>query len=111
MSFASKYNKGNGVYFDINTDGFNTCKVKDLDINKQYKLLGVFVFNGKFGKTPAFICDGWIVYGTESMLTTIEEILADPEAVADIKAGKVAIKARTYENSFGKQYAIDFIDI
>lgn len=110
MSFASKYNK-QSVYFDVDTEGFQFCKLKELKLDTTYKLLGVFTKDGKFGTYPIFIVDGWLVDGTPSMTDTVKLILSDSEAVADIKAGKVGIKVRTYENNFGKQFALDYVDI
>lgn len=110
MSFASKYNKSS-FNFGVDTKDFKSCKVRELKEGEVNTLLGVFVRDGKFGKTPNFIIDGWVVYGTESMLETVQEILADQEACEEIKAGKVGIRMRTYENSFGKQYTIDYVDI
>ena len=110
MSFASKYNK-QSVYFDVDTDGFEFCKFKELKVGTDYKLLGVFLKDGKFGTYPIFIVEGWLVSGTPSMAETVKMILNDPEAVNDIKAGKVGIKVRTYDNNFGKQYAVDYVDL
>lgn len=106
----SKFNK-QSVYFDVDTDGFKFCKIKELKLDTDYKLLGVFLKDGKFGTYPIFIVDGWLVDGTPSMAETVKLILADPEAVADIKAGKAGIRVRTYDNQFGKQFAIDYVDM
>ena len=106
----SKFNK-TSVYFDVNTEGFQFCKLKELKEGQVYKLLGVFTRDGKFGTDPVFIVDGWLVDGTPSMTEVVKSILADSEAVADIKAGKAGIKMRTYTNQFGKQYGVDYVDI
>lgn len=106
----SKFNK-TSVYFDVNTEGFQFCKLKELKEGQVYKLLGLFTRDGKFGTYPVFIVDGWLVDGTPSMTEVVKSILADSEAVADIKAGKAGIKMRTYTNQFGKQYGIDYVDI
>lgn len=106
----SKFNK-QSVYFDVDTEGFQFCKIKELKLDTDYKLLGVFLKDGKFGTYPIYIVDGWLVDGTPSMAETVKLILADPEAVADIKNGKAGIRVRTYDNQFGKQFAIDYVDM
>lgn len=106
----SKYNK-TSVYFDVNTEGFEFTKVAELKEGETYKLLGLFLKDGKFGTYPVYIIDKWLVSGTPAQADVVRSILNDPEAVEDIKNGKAGIKMRTYENQFGKQHAIDYVDI
>lgn len=107
----SKFNKTT-VKFDVDTSNFKFCKLKELDPAKTYKLLGMYInTKSKFGEVPVFIIDGWLVDGTASMVETVKLILADTETVADIKAGNCGIKVRTYENNFGKQYSVEYVDI
>lgn len=106
MSFANRYNKGNK--FNINTDGFTYKKITDIvtedNIDNIYVVAGLYInTKGRFEDHPVAVLPEiqTLVDLPSHMTEQVREILQDPEAVADINAGKVGImfekyKSRTY---------------
>lgn len=114
MSFASKFNKG--VSFDIDTKGFTYVKLSDLhseDPKAVHKIDGLFINKGKLETQPVFInADKKQLVNIPSHLTeTAREILADNDAVNDIKNGKVGFTIYTYESHGKTCYGVKFADL
>ena len=100
MSIASKYNR-TGNLFPIDSENFEFISLEELyrKVGEQgeYQLLGVFV-NSKtrFGEQPVAIIDGFKVNLPKHMTETVKAIMADPEDVAEINAGKVGFVIYKY---------------
>lgn len=114
MSFANKFNKS--VSFNVDTTGFNYVKLADLYDEKNkpvYKLDGCFISVGNINTAPVFILtDRKELVNMPSHLTdTVKDILADNEAVEDIKNGKAGFTVYEYESHGKKCYSIRFVDL
>lgn len=98
MSFANKFNKGSA--FSIDTTGFEYRKLDTLEEGEIVKLYGLFI-NAKRTRrkkwdSPVAIAENCFYNLPTYMADSVREILADNEAVADIKAGKVGFIRRDY---------------
>lgn len=121
MSFATKHNKS-AIDWGIDTEGFEFYKLSEmyeLVQDADLKLHGLFV-NTKdkygYGASCVAILEDRFVSLPQHMVEEIQEILADPEDVEAIKAGKVGFKIRTYESDKKKGkdktcYAISWVDL
>lgn len=103
MSFASKFNKGNR--FSIDTTGYNYKKMSDVvadnGFEPVYTVAALYInTKGKFDDHPVAVLPQIeaLVDLPSHMTETVRGILADPEAVADIEAGKVGIKFESYNS-------------
>lgn len=117
MSFANKYNK-NGRVFSIDTEGWTDyVGLSDLyekDKEAVYPVHGFYINRkSKFGPRPTLISDGYFVNLPSHMLDDVVDIMGDPEAVADIEAGKVGFKVRTYTSkTYNKEcFGVEFVDV
>lgn len=123
MSKATSYNRGSS--FNVNFDGLEFIKLSDLYDQTEalkpgkaeeevFRITGLFINQkSKFGprpfvSTPAFLADL-----PAHMLSTIEQMISDPEVVEEINAGKVGFKLQTYTSKTYKNlcYTIYFVDI
>lgn len=125
MSFATKYNKGGK--FDLSVKAFTDYYSLEKLYNENgkdavYKLGAVYINKkSKFGNAPTFAviddkftCGGYFVNIPAYMLEQANDILADPEALAEINAGKVGFVIETYEaGKFGNKlcYGVRFTDL
>lgn len=117
MSFASKFNK-EAKKFNINTEGFEYYKLDDLFENNGadeiYPLRGIYINKkGKYGDSPVAITDEFCAYLPQHMMNTVNKILEDDEAVAEINAGKVGFSIYQYTDEKHNKicYSIRFEDI
>ena len=116
----SRHNKG-GVTWNINTEGFQYHSLKELNdqlaANKaEYAVLyGLFINNkSKFGDSPVAIIEDSYINLPDHMVNTVKDILADPESIDQIKAGKAGLVVRSYTDEKygrGECFSADFIDL
>lgn len=121
MSFASKHTKATSnvfTYQQIEDATYTKCeelfKHGYTEEQKRHIVVrGCFVNKtGRYGKSAALICEGFNVNLPSHMNDEIEAIMADPEDIAAINAGKVGAYAYEYINSRGgKSYSIHWIDL
>lgn len=98
MSFANKFNKGSA--FTVDTTGFEYRSLSTLAEGEIVKLCGLFI-NGKRTRrkkwdSPVAIAENCFYNLPSYMTEQVREILADNEAVADIRSGKVGFVRRDY---------------
>ena len=94
MAFSNFIQKK--VQFAVNTKDFKFTSHKELEKGKVYDFLGCFVTNGKYGKQAVIITNGMLVNCPSHMVATIESILNDEGAIADINSGKAGFKTYDY---------------
>ena len=101
MSFAAKYNRGSK--FDIDTTGWKYKKISEVvddnGLDQTYEVAALFInTKGRFDDHPVVALPQIeaLVDLPSHMTSSVSEILSEPEAVADIKAGKVGIKFEKY---------------
>lgn len=120
MSFASKHKKG-GIQWGIDTRDFEYFKLQDLyekdGGNVAYNLLGVFINRNKtekelkeYGPSVVGILADKLVNFPSHMEEEVKEIMKDEEDIADIKAGKVWFKIRSYESHGKTCFSPDWLE-
>lgn len=126
MSFADRHNKGQNLFtfrLEHKEGEENTFKkLSELDGNTTYYVRGFFISKaGKYGKHPVAIvttsdtqdtAEGFFVDFPKSSNDEIEEILKNPDDVADINNCKVGFTTHKYDNKYGKNFTgFTFCDI
>lgn len=115
-SFAKKYNPAVRLFqFEIPEH----YTYKDLrQLAEEYGLKATFKVNaiyinkkGRYGHQPVIATDNELVNAPHHMLEQVQEILSDGESVSLINNGYVGFKIYTYENQYGTQYAVEWIDL
>lgn len=120
MSFASKHKKG-GIQWGIDTKDFEYFKLQDLyekdGENTAYNLLGVFINKNKtekelkeYGASVVGILSDKLINLPSHMEEEVKEIMNDEEDVAEIKAGKVWFRIRSYESHGKTCYSPDWLE-
>lgn len=120
MSFASKHKKG-GIQWGIDTRDFEYFKLQDLyekdGENVVYNLCGVFINRNKtekelkeYGPSVVGILADKLVNFPSHMEEEVKEIMKDEEDIADIKAGKVWFKIRSYESHGKTCFSPDWLE-
>lgn len=66
---------------------------------------------GKFGDNPVVVTDDHLVNLPSHLLETVKDILTDAPSISMINNGEVGFKIYQYNNQFGDQYSIEWIDI
>lgn len=116
FSFASKFNK---TSFGIDTTDFPYVKLTDIFNSKNegggdvvHPINGLYVHKSQLGDSPVIIDaeNKRLVNLPQFTGNTIREILADSEAVEDIKANKVGYTIYEYDSHAKKCYGITFVD-
>lgn len=120
MSFASKHKKG-GIQWGIDTTDFEYFKLEDLfkkdGADATYQLCGVFINRNKtekelkeYGPSVVAILGDKLVNLPSHMADEVKDIMADEEDVADIKAGNVWFRIRSYESHGKTCYSPDWLE-
>lgn len=116
-SFASKFNK---TTFGIDTTDFQYIKLVDIYTSESdggkdviHKINGIYVHKSHLGDSPVIIDEEnmRLVNLPSHTAETVREILADDDAVQNIKDGKVGYTIYEYESHGKKCYSISFIDL
>lgn len=116
MSFALKFNKGKK--FNIDTEGFEFVDRGELfDKDGEgmvYPLTAIFINKkSKYGDHPVFATNKFFVDAPGHMMETVNDILADADAISCINEGKVGFTLYEYttigyDDSF---IGIRFVDV
>lgn len=116
MSFASKFNKGKK--FTVDTEGFEFVDRKDLFAAEGegtvFPLTAIFInTKSQYGNHPVFATDKFFVDAPAHMMETVEEILADSDAIACINEGKVGFCLYEFTSDKYKvnSIGIRFVDV
>ena len=116
MSFAKKYN-GVKPSFDFKpSDDAPYIKPSELvqlnGIDAVYPLRACYINkNGTYGNEPVLITETHFINAPTHLAETVENVLKDENAVKLINAGKVGFKFYQYENRYGKQHGIQWVDL
>lgn len=116
MSFAKRFNTVK-AQFDYQAPE-NTPFIKPSElvakngIDKVYKLRSCYINKkGLYGNEPVLITDDFFVNAPTHIVETIQQILKDEQAVKLINLEKVGFKFYQYQNKFGEQIGIEWVDI
>lgn len=124
MGIAKKYNK-QGKRFDyVIPENSEAVFVKASELfetipqnNSGVVVRSMYINSkGQFGAHGVLVCSepAILIDCPNHMTDTIKEIMADDEAVAQVNAGKLAVKAYKYETKNAKSgfaYGLEFIDL
>lgn len=114
MSFANKFNRSKSINWGISTEGFSFERLSTLEPNTIYRVFGfIKTPDNGYGPGSCVILSDRFVNLPASWVSDVDTILADPEAVADIIAGRVGIsyrmgKSKKYNRDM---YIVEFVDI
>ena len=118
MTFANRHNHGNKFTFRQEKDApyIKAAELFKRGVNSEQtavRVRGLYINRGgRFGDSPAMICDGFNVNLPSHMLREVEDMIASDEDVADINAGKAGAFAYEYENRNGStSYGIAWVDM
>lgn len=117
MSFAKKHNTAgykfsfeipnNFEYYDLQQ---LAKKYKTLD--KEYRINAVYINRkGKYGHQAVLVTDNELVNAPLHMTDTFKDILSDSDSIGMIESGVAGFKIYAYENEYGKQAGLEFIDL
>ena len=116
MSFAKRFNTAK-TRFEYqapeNTPFFKPAELVEKNgIEKVYTLKACYVNKkGLYGNEPVLITDTHLINAPTHFAETVENVLKDANAVKLINAGKVGFKFYEYENRYGKQHGIQWVDL
>ena len=115
MSIANKYNTGGQFNFDIpDTHEFITLRelYESNGEDTGYIIMAYFInTKGKFGDSPVIATPTHLVNIPSHMTETMKIMRQDPEVVEAINNAKLGFTIYSYENSYGTNYSIQFIDM
>lgn len=91
------YNSNSGVKWNINSEGFDFVKLRDLEEGMDYPLYGCFISKDHgYGEGAVLISDGFNVNVPERYVDTVKSIMSDAEAISEINSGKAIFRFRTF---------------
>ena len=117
MTFARKHNTvGYKFSFEI-PNSFEYYDLQQLakkykTLDKNYRINAIYINRkGKFGHQAVLVTDNELVNAPIHMVDTFKEILTDSDSIGMIESGVAGFKIYTYENEFGKQAGLEFVDL
>jgi hypothetical protein len=114
--FSSKHNAGVRLFlFDI-PEHYTYKDLKQLaseyGMDALHSVKAIYINKkGLYGPQPVIATGNEMVNAPGHMLDQVNEILNDAESVSLINGGYVGFKLYSYENKYGMQQAIEWIDI
>ena len=116
MSFAKKYNVVKPSFDFKPSDDAPFIKPSELvqlnGIDAVYPLRACYINKkGLYGDEPVLITDTHIVNAPNLLVETVENVLKDANEVKLINACKVGFKFYQYENRYGIQHGIQWVDL
>lgn len=80
---------------------------------KEFPIRALYInTKSRYGASPVAVCDSFYVNLPSHLMDDVRNIMADPEVVADINAGKCGFKIRAYQNSQGgESYTVEWIEL
>ena len=117
MSFAKRFNTPTASFtFEMDGKTLPFCDLRALanqnGIDAVYQVKMLYIGKGgKFGDAPCIVTANNIINAPANMLNVVKEILSDQASVNIINDGYAGFKLYEYENKFGTQYAVEWVDI
>ena len=118
MSIANKYNTGQskGTFNFQIPESHEWVRLKDLyernGENNAYIIMSYFInTKGKFGDSPVIATPDYLVNIPAHMTDSMKEMLNDPDVYDAINNARLGFKIYSYENSYGTNYSITFVDL
>jgi len=115
MSFATKHNANTRLFLFELPNHFTYYDLQALaakyGLDAQHKVNAIYVNKkGKYGDQPVIATNNELVNAPHYMMDQVNDILSDAESVNLINGGYVGFKLYTYENKYGQQFAIEWLD-
>ena len=115
-SFAKTHNvkpRAKFLYdYEAQPDFIKTADLEKLDPNAVYTVRAMYVNDsGLYGPAPVICLDDYRVNAPASMVKKVEEILVCHRSVDLINEGKVGMTFTHYENKYGPQVGIKWVDL
>ena len=116
MSFAKKFNTVKPSFDFKPSDDAPYIKPSELvqlnGLDTTYPLRACYINKkGLYGNEPVLITDTHLINAPTHFAETVENILKDENAVKLINAGKVGFKFYQYENRYGTQHGVQWVDL
>ena len=116
MSFAKKFNTAKAQFTfepNENTPFFKPSELVALNgIDMVYPLKGCYLNKkGLYGNEPVLITETHFINAPSHLAETIANVLKDENAVKLVNLNKVGFKFYEYENKYGTQLGIEWIDL
>ena len=116
MSFAKKFNTAKAQFtFEPNKDSpfFKPYELVSMNgIDKVYTLKGCYINKkGLYGNEPVLITETHFINAPSHLAETIQVVLKDENAVKLVNLDKVGFKFYEYENKYGTQLGIEWVDL
>lgn len=113
--FAEKHNSSKRFNFDIpeHYEYYDLKQVHDhFGMEKEHRIHAILTNSkGKFGEQPVLATDFGLVNAPHHMMKVVRDIYADAESISLINNGCVGFKLYTYENSYGVQLGVEWVDL
>lgn len=117
MTFSKKHNSSTPKFsFEI-PNHFEYYDLKQLSkkyktLYKEYRINAIYINKkGKYGHQAVIVTDNELVNAPLHMTDTFKEILADSDSIGMIESGVAGFKIYAYENEYGKQAGLEFVDL
>lgn len=111
----SKFNAGgNRVDWEVNTEGWQIKKLRDLTIGQVYPLKGFFTTKDikGFGEGAILISAGELVSIPSRYAPLLKDMLKDVETVGEVKAGVCGFKYDKIPTNKGNDaYVVEFVEM
>lgn len=116
MSFAKKFNTAKAQFTYEAPENTPFAKPADLvglnGIDKVYLLKGCYINKkGLYGNEPVLITETHFVNAPSHLAETITNVLKDENAIKLVNLNKVGFKFYSYENKYGQQYGVEWVDL
>ena len=114
-SFANKHNAKPNPFPFVTPDTHEYKKpaqlVAENGINAVYRLNAIYVNKkGAYGDEPVLVTDNELVNAPSSLMESINGILDDSESINLIIDGQVSFKLYEYQNKYGLQHGVSWVD-
>ena len=116
MSFAKKFNTVKNSFDFKPSDDAPYIKPSELvhlnGLDAVYKLRACYINKkGLYGVEPVLITNTHRINAPTHLAETVEDILKDAGSVELINAGKAGFKFYQYENRYGTQHGVQWVDL
>ena len=115
--FASKHNSAleRPFTFEI-PEEFKYTDLKSMaakyGIKSPFVIHAIYINKkGHFGDQPVLATDNELVNAPHHLMECVNDILADAESINLINRGHVGFKIYTYDNKYGTNYALEWVDL
>lgn len=115
MSILDKYNNKPVFEYD-NKKGRSYTNLRKLverfGINEVYTVHALFInTQSRFGDNPVIVTNDFMVNAPQHLTETVQEMMRDHELIELVNKRKVGFQIYAYENEYGKNYSLEWVEI